>query len=635
MAALWEMHYQELLGTASPGDCNTTPQFAYPLISTPLLLPPRDWSDNYYPFSALGDDSDFQTNYGENARSSPRTTSSSLTGLGIKNLDLAKTVGPIYCAPDFLDSVSRHSTHDRRQTPRTTRNVSIYDTLAERGKNAECPLQKAGEDSELNSSWSFSSVLKAAELAAGSTVSALDTSLPSDLTVQDISRVCIDPDSNIVWSFEELSATAGLSVAEFAAQISATAEITLERMAAGRDLSLEEPSSSFESIRDLPKLGIANDAFHTFSWPVNRSPEPPLPIVDVSLRTLNTSWNNGCVGVNPADIMPASPQPASPSIPPGRVFLVHPSESQISTDPLPENESSIIHTISGVRNFGVELDRNLLGSHHSVTHQDSYKLQPLKSSASKQLESEDETFLSQSPSTSEYSPSLLSLGQKRAQPIRVITRSNARNNSSTVTGEEHIMESPDFQNDCNGSPSIPINLGTPVFDAHRGIDLEELKAKAERYRLRNQGRDYDKRWLISFAGKLSARGELVEEFRCYIAGCKQVNKRRDHILIHVGAHLDQRPFKCLHWYVSLRFPFVHHFTRRTSSSSRFLRRNECKRHELSHSGIRPFSCHLCSLSTTFVRQDLLKRHMKRTHRMDCKVEKEKEETTRPKKRVRY
>ena len=96
---------------------------------------------------------------------------------------------------------------------------------------------------------------------------------------------------------------------------------------------------------------------------------------------------------------------------------------------------------------------------------------------------------------------------------------------------------------------MPVDLGTPVLDAHRGIEIEELKAKAERYRLQNQGRDYDKRWLISFAGKLFMRGELIEEFRCYITGCGQINKRRDHILIHVGAHLDQRPFKCRHWYV--------------------------------------------------------------------------------------
>lgn len=51
--------------------------------------------------------------------------------------------------------------------------------------------------------------------------------------------------------------------------------------------------------------------------------------------------------------------------------------------------------------------------------------------------------------------------------------------------------------------------------------------------------------------------------------------------------------------------------RRVSSPSRFLRKNECKRHELSHSGERPFVCDLCLVS--FVRQDLLKRHTNRTH----------------------
>src|SRR6266540_1393985 len=72
------------------------------------------------------------------------------------------------------------------------------------------------------------------------------------------------------------------------------------------------------------------------------------------------------------------------------------------------------------------------------------------------------------------------------------------------------------------------------------------------------------------------------------------------------------------------------------SPSRFLRKNECKRHELSHTGIRPFSCHLCPYpSTTFVRQDLLKRHMKRTHRMQLKSDKENQTPDHPKKRARY
>lgn len=95
-----------------------------------------------------------------------------------------------------------------------------------------------------------------------------------------------------------------------------------------------------------------------------------------------------------------------------------------------------------------------------------------------------------------------------------------------------------------------IHLGTPVFDAHKGIYLGDLRSKAERYRLRNPGLSYDNRWLVAFAGKLSAQGELVNEFRCYVIGCSQTNKRRDHILIHVGAHLDQRPYECTYWCVS-------------------------------------------------------------------------------------
>lgn len=92
-----------------------------------------------------------------------------------------------------------------------------------------------------------------------------------------------------------------------------------------------------------------------------------------------------------------------------------------------------------------------------------------------------------------------------------------------------------------------VDLGTPVFDAHRGVDIDELRLKAERYRLRNPGRIYDNNWLASFAGKLSDRGELINDYRCYVAGCTQVNKRRDHILIHIGSHLDQRPYACSYW----------------------------------------------------------------------------------------
>lgn len=47
---------------------------------------------------------------------------------------------------------------------------------------------------------------------------------------------------------------------------------------------------------------------------------------------------------------------------------------------------------------------------------------------------------------------------------------------------------------------------------------------------------------------------------------------------------------------------------------RFLRNNECKRHQASHTGQKPFVCEKCPHEEKcFVRQDLLKRHLKRCH----------------------
>jgi len=68
------------------------------------------------------------------------------------------------------------------------------------------------------------------------------------------------------------------------------------------------------------------------------------------------------------------------------------------------------------------------------------------------------------------------------------------------------------------------------------------------------------------------------------------------------------------------------------SSARFLRKNECKRHEVAHSGKRPYLCSLCPFDvTSFTRQDLLRRHMQKAH-----VGKENLdfETERPRKRAR-
>ncbi|KAJ7688471.1 hypothetical protein B0H17DRAFT_1180606 [Mycena rosella] len=154
--------------------------------------------------------------------------------------------------------------------------------------------------------------------------------------------------------------------------------------------------------------------------------------------------------------------------------------------------------------------------------------------------------------------------------------------------------------------------GSPILNAHRGIDQGELEARASRYQQRNPGiHDFDRHWLASFCGKLSDQGEMMKDFRCYVVGCPQVNKRRDHMIVHIGAHLDRRPFKCEH------------------CPATFLRKNELKRHESNHDTARPFGCSHCT--STFRRQDLLTRHLKSLHRNPADDDKE---NVRPRKKAK-
>ncbi|KAI0347174.1 hypothetical protein BDW22DRAFT_1342041 [Trametopsis cervina] len=146
-------------------------------------------------------------------------------------------------------------------------------------------------------------------------------------------------------------------------------------------------------------------------------------------------------------------------------------------------------------------------------------------------------------------------------------------------------------------PAAPTHQLSPVFNAHHGIDLDIVRSRADAWRELNPGFELDKAFLQTFAGRLSERGELIPDYRCYVKDCSQSNKRRDHILVHVGSHVEHRPFQC------------------DTCGMRFLRKNECKRHMSSHAGYKPYCCTLCppSLEKKFVRQDLLKRHMKVAH----------------------
>ncbi|KAF9008746.1 hypothetical protein BDQ17DRAFT_1348857 [Cyathus striatus] len=143
------------------------------------------------------------------------------------------------------------------------------------------------------------------------------------------------------------------------------------------------------------------------------------------------------------------------------------------------------------------------------------------------------------------------------------------------------------------SASHPVQMGTPVTNAHSGISLQDLRSRAERFRSRTRD-----------VRKLSRSGRPLRDYRCYVIGCDQINKRKDHMITHIGGHLDQRLFQCSH------------------CPSRFLRKNELKRHELGHTGLRPFACHMCCLKrSTFVRRDLLLRHIKRMHKDEANATK--------------
>lgn len=108
----------------------------------------------------------------------------------------------------------------------------------------------------------------------------------------------------------------------------------------------------------------------------------------------------------------------------------------------------------------------------------------------------------------------------------------------------------------NGYTKCPlVSPDTPVFNMHEGISEHDLQRRANRYRRRYPGRSLDRHWLLKYAGKLNKDGKAIEDYRCYITGCAQVNKRRDHIIVHICSHVNERPFACRYWLLHFRsFP---------------------------------------------------------------------------------
>ena len=116
-----------------------------------------------------------------------------------------------------------------------------------------------------------------------------------------------------------------------------------------------------------------------------------------------------------------------------------------------------------------------------------------------------------------------------------------------------MFVSPQSTLSSNGYAKCPlVSPDTPVFNMHEGISEHDLQRRANRYRRRYPGRSLDRHWLLKYAGKLNKDGKATEDYRCYITGCAQVNKRRDHIIVHICSHVNERPFACRYWLLLFR-----------------------------------------------------------------------------------
>lgn len=96
-------------------------------------------------------------------------------------------------------------------------------------------------------------------------------------------------------------------------------------------------------------------------------------------------------------------------------------------------------------------------------------------------------------------------------------------------------------------PGDPLALHAAIPKAYEGISITDLERRAKDYQALNPGLEFDNKWLTLFAGKLTPSGKTVDNYRCYINGCEQTNKRRDHMVTHTAWHLGQRAFQCSTW----------------------------------------------------------------------------------------
>jgi hypothetical protein len=131
------------------------------------------------------------------------------------------------------------------------------------------------------------------------------------------------------------------------------------------------------------------------------------------------------------------------------------------------------------------------------------------------------------------------------EAFREFTSANMLAVGSALVSPQNMLSSD------SGEKCLLVSPDTPLFNVHEGVSEYDLQRRANRYRRRYPGRSLDRHWLLKYAGRLNRDGQAIENYRCYISGCAQVNKRRDHIIVHICSHVNERPFACRHWLPSL------------------------------------------------------------------------------------
>lgn len=140
------------------------------------------------------------------------------------------------------------------------------------------------------------------------------------------------------------------------------------------------------------------------------------------------------------------------------------------------------------------------------------------------------------------------IGQSSGRSLTPPIEASRELASNSVFAVGRALTSPRNILSSNGSSlGSLVSPDTPVFNMHEGVSEYDLQRRANRYRRRYPGRTLDRHWLLKYAGKLNKYGRVIEDYRCYILGCAQVNKRRDHIIVHICSHVNERPFACRHW----------------------------------------------------------------------------------------